>query len=117
MNVYLKSTVDPLMQHLIALITLAIAVSFSSSKQKDICAKYGDNYGVWKSVKEVMNSADSINEFESHFIGGNSSGATKFNKVWIPNNCSNHRFTNSTLNQCIDFRTYQNYQADWKYLS
>ncbi len=71
------------------------------------CKLYEDTFGTWKSVREVTKSAMSLREFEqAHFFGvdglGNGAGhALEFDKIWVPNNCSYHRFTNETINKCL----------------
>jgi hypothetical protein len=39
-----------------------------------------------------------------HFYGGGPKEAMKFTNIWIPYNCSYHRFTNATVDKCV---TYQ----------
>ena len=38
-----------------------------------------------------------------HFYGGGPKEAMKFTNIWIPYNCSYHRFTNVTVDKCITY--------------
>ena len=38
-----------------------------------------------------------------HFYGGGPKEAIKFTNIWIPYNCSYHRFTNVTVDKCVTY--------------
>ena len=67
------------------------------------CEKYGDTYGEWRDSAAIQNNTETFSLFEKHFFGGGSGEALQFTQVWVPNNCSYHRFTNATIHKCVDY--------------
>lgn len=57
-----------------------------------LCPPNGDTYGNW-------NVTSTINKLEArrYFVNGFYSEAAKFSKIWLPSNCTYHRFTKTSL--------------------
>ena len=78
-----------------------------------MCVMQGDTYGEWKSVEEILKSPLSLREYERHFFGGGPGEAIEFTNVWIPKDCSMHRFTNSSIHLAVEwYRKKLNYTDD-----
>ena len=62
------------------------------------CPKGGDTHGRW-----INSSSLSISHGHDHLFGRNlhSLDLNEFSIVWLPENCSYHRFTNNSMNSLI----------------
>lgn len=67
------------------------------------CDRYGDTFGVWEDSAAVQNDTLMFDDYEKHFFGGGPGEALDFTQIWVPNNCSYHRFTNATIHKCVDY--------------
>ena len=74
----------------------------NASDKKPRCTLYADTHGEWVSISDRRVTNYSL--FSSIFSGDvpKDGSMMAFNKVWIPNNCSYHRFTNNTINFCVN---------------
>ena len=76
------------------------------------CSKHGDTYGEWISTTDLFNSAKShsinqtlLHKIESYFYPPNINNSVYYySNIWLPNNCSYHRFTSETIHQCINYQ-------------
>lgn len=60
------------------------------------CALSRDTFGEWFNTADVP-----FDEIKKHFVHGEPGEATVFHKVFLPHNCSYHRFTQNTLQRCV----------------
>ena len=62
------------------------------------CPKGGDTYGRWVNSSSLL-----ISHGHDHLFGGNfhNTDLNEFSMVWLPENCSYHRFTNNSMNTLI----------------
>jgi len=70
------------------------------------CDLYSDKRGSWVTTPDHSPNKSNIRylEVEEHFIGDSGPGeALYFDQLWIPHNCSYHRFTNHTLHKCVKY--------------
>ena len=77
------------------------------------CEKTKDTFGQWISSALVNQSITELGNIRSHFIEYNNSNdkiistkgintALHYSQIWIPNNCSYHRFTNESIHKSVD---------------
>jgi hypothetical protein len=64
------------------------------------CKKYMDTYGSWLNI--TTTNKDSV-MVHSHFYHGGAGEALNFSAVWLPNDCSYHRFTNETIFSAVEY--------------
>lgn len=67
-----------------------------------LCGVGEDTYGRWVRTEDYHKSTQIQKEVADRFILGGPGEALNFTKIWIPNNCSTHRFTNHTLHKVVD---------------
>lgn len=72
-----------------------------------LCEKYKDGYGVWRSVHVALPPFKdmplaNLSEVERHFFRGGPGLALNFSQIWLPTNCSYHRYTNETIYKCVE---------------
>ena len=70
-----------------------LLVSAKRTRQLDLCSANGDTFGTWNDT----NSLD-IHAAKSHFVDGHLGAAIHYNQIWLPQNCSYHRFTKESVN-------------------
>jgi hypothetical protein len=101
--------------HSLLLLLLRPIVSFSSvpdstsGSSKNIyppCPLYGDTFGKWIRTNEIKPSFGL--ELSRHFSLREPGEAFAFNEIWIPQNCSYHRFTNETIFQMVHQKLRKN---------
>jgi hypothetical protein len=61
-----------------------------------LCDLYGDTFGSWIRTEQI-NTAELKETVESHFSLGGYAEAMQFSQIWIPQDCSYHRFTNVSI--------------------
>lgn len=59
--------------------------------------------GEWKKMHLIYRNHTIKYDMLRHFYGGGPKEAMKFTNIWIPYNCSYHRFTNVTVDKCITY--------------
>jgi hypothetical protein len=64
------------------------------------CPLYGDTVGKWIRTNQINTTEERV-EINRHFFLQEPGSALLFSEVWIPNNCSYHRFTNETVFQMV----------------
>jgi len=77
------------------ILTIVILVAFAGfccAKSFDLCKVNEDTHGSWH-VTSLVN----LREASRHFVDGYYGEAVQFSKMWLPHNCSYHRFTNASL--------------------
>lgn len=94
---------------LVLFLLSSILLLQTSTSHKAPCLKYDDTFGEWINSSTVNKTSASKLEYESHFYGGGSGEALQFTQVWVPSKCSYHRFTNHSLNKCIDYTMKNNF--------
>lgn len=80
------------------LIVLGFAGFSSLAFRLPPCGLYEDTYGRWEN-----SSSPHAKSFRAHYYGGGYNESLMFSEVWLPNNCSYHRFTNTSLHQCAKY--------------
>lgn len=78
--------------------TLSTNILYSLQKLPH-CKKYGDTFGSWKNVTLL----DDKGWLSSHFINETYNEALNFSSIWIPTNCSYHRFTNESIHKSVQY--------------
>ena len=73
------------------------------------CGIGHDTFGLWRNSKSINQSQILMNLTNGHFIrirgddnNNNILTALHYTQIWIPHNCSYHRFTNETIQRCVD---------------
>lgn len=80
---------------------------FSSSQNTfPHCKKYMDTFGQWMKISEVNNESTKLEFIRNHFIG-NESETFEFSHVWVPENCSYHRFTNHSIIMATKYQIFK----------
>ena len=88
-------------------------INLLSAQHLPMCPMQGDTFGEWKSVEDIERSQLSLREYERHFFGGGPGEAMEFTNVWIPKDCSMHRFTNSSIHLAVEYMRHKlNYTDD-----
>ena len=64
------------------------------------CKKQQDTYGRWVNLSNTTYSMDYI---LSHFYDRKAHEALEFSDIWLPYNCSYHRFTNETILKSVEY--------------
>jgi hypothetical protein len=65
-----------------------------------LCSKTEISYGRYESLFAPLTQSISYDEIDRHFVYGGPGEAVNFTQIWLPYNCSDHRFTNHTLQNC-----------------
>ena len=70
------------------------------------CSRYEDTYGKW--IPNPAHGPDkndtALEELKTYFLGSVGPGEAihpHFDKVWVPNGCAYHRFTNESIHKCV----------------
>ena len=74
--------------------------TYSGSLPK--CSIDQDTYGEWRSMsleKFRSNHTERVS-IQQHFHGGGPGEAIHYSFIWLPHNCSYHRFTSSSIHAC-----------------
>lgn len=61
-----------------------------------LCDLYGDTFGTWTRTGQLF-AEDLKENVESHFVLGGPGEAMQFSQIWMPQDCSYHRFTNVSI--------------------
>jgi hypothetical protein len=67
-----------------------------------LCGIDEDTYGRWENLNEYESNASLQHEVAAKFIHGGPGEALSFNRIWLPHNCSVHRFTNASLHSVLE---------------
>jgi len=90
------------LEYKMILLLILLLLHILSAQHLPLCSIQGDTFGEWKAVKDIKQSPHELREFHRHFIGGGPGESMEFSNVWIPRNCSMHRFTNASIYECVD---------------
>lgn len=75
--------------------------SAKSTETLPICNATEINHGRYVNCSKPMHITWAKEDFDPYFLGKEGPGeALSFSQVWIPHNCSYHRFTNATAQRC-----------------
>ena len=66
---------------------------------KPLCSKFGDTFGVWKNVSTLRQNSVEMADAMTHFFGGSPGEALDFDEIWLPDNCSYHRFNTESAHR------------------
>lgn len=88
--------------------TLCLFHLVVSLKVLNLCDRYADTYGRWidnsfanRDKQHGLVNSSTFRLIENHFSNGSPGEAILFSQIWLPQNCSYHRFTNLTLYQSV----------------
>lgn len=76
--------------------------------QLPLCSPNGDTFGRWVDVGLYHNTTEIQNEVAQKFVLGGPAAALNFSQLWIPDNCSVHRFTNDSVHMLVNFMFEKN---------
>lgn len=105
------------------IIYILIVIQFShhsiaiSNNKISKCSQYSDTYGEWLNINnDHGRHTTNISSFSKYFIGDipRENTIISFNKIWLPSNCSYHRFTNKTIHYCVEKQIELNSKANGK---
>lgn len=94
-----------LVVHFISWHTLCVSAHTTTHQKLPPCALQQDTYGSWLNVSIIDYDTNPVTrEFiDSHFFGGGPGEAMNFSMIWLPHNCSYHRFTAATLEKMVEY--------------
>lgn len=93
-------------------IIIVINSNIYSNRKLRKCKKYEDSNGYWL-IKNLSHFDELLlNNYSKYLYGPieNNYYAFNYSKIFIPYNCSYHRFNNNTLNQCANYLIQNNNQ-------
>jgi hypothetical protein len=69
------------------------------------CSIDQDTYGEWRSMslEQFRSNHTERVSIQQHFHGGGSGEAIHYSSIWLPHNCSYHRFTSSSIQACTKY--------------
>jgi hypothetical protein len=67
-----------------------------------LCDVDGDTYGRWESLHGYENNTALQHEVNAKFVFGGPGEALNFSQIWLPHNCSVHRFTRVSVQSVLE---------------
>lgn len=67
-----------------------------------LCSTDGDSYGRWVSLQSYENDTSLQHEISTKFVLGGPGEALNFSRIWLPHNCSMHRFTKTSIHAVVE---------------
>jgi hypothetical protein len=95
--VFVWSVLPVMILALLCLIFLVVG-----ARHLPLCGIDEDTYGRWENLNEYESNASLQHEVAAKFIHGGPGEALSFNRIWLPHNCSVHRFTNASLHSVLE---------------
>jgi hypothetical protein len=84
------------------LVFIVLLLQTVSARHLPLCDVDGDTYGGWESLHGYENNAALQHEVNAKFIFGGPGEALNFSQIWLPHNCSVHRFTSASLQSMLE---------------
>lgn len=66
-----------------------------------LCEQGKDSFGRWVELQGMEHNSTFQAELQEHYVWGGPGESLKFSRVWVPNDCAIHRFTNHTIHAVI----------------
>jgi hypothetical protein len=73
-----------------------------------LCGSNADTYGRWVDVDLYHNTSEIQAEATNKFALGGPGEALNFSRIWIPDDCSIHRFTNHSIHRLVTYMMERN---------
>ena len=68
-----------------------------------LCSRISDTFGTWLPINVYDQSTSVQNHVKERFVFGGPGEALNFSHIWVPDYCSYHRYTASSLRKIADF--------------
>lgn len=93
------------MKIFVLLLVSLLYIARSIDSKLPLCTPDQATVGKWINTSVVINSTDSLLNFERHYMGASCKKALLFSQAWIPSsNCVLHRFTKATIHRSLQIR-------------
>jgi hypothetical protein len=84
------------------LFSLLLLLQTVCARHLPLCDIDGDTYGRWESLHGYENNPALQYEIAAKYIFGGPGEALNFSQIWLPHNCSVHRFTNGSFHSVLE---------------
>jgi hypothetical protein len=87
---------------MIVLIVTIVLIWLAEARRFPLCDIDGDTYGRWESLKDYDKNTALQHEVAAKYLFGGPGEALSFSQIWLPHNCSLHRFTKDSLHAVLE---------------
>jgi hypothetical protein len=84
------------------LVFIVLLLQTAPARPLPLCGVDGDTYGRWERLRGYENNPALQHEVNAKFIFGGPGEALNFSQIWLPHNCSVHRFTSASLQSMLE---------------